>query len=320
MNQSNLALVITCMLVGIFLRSTNRLPQNTAAALNAFVIWISLPALILKEIPSILEHTTWSHELFIPTSMAWLLFITSIGFFRLFKRFSHWSNSTVGALTLTAGLGNTSFVGFPLLESLHGNQILSTGVLCDQLGTFLALSTVGILYAVKHSESTSTANTTTAHGFLKNIISFPPFVAVLLATLFGKSGYSASPSLILILERLAATLVPIALVAVGFQLQLSNSNLRRHWRAVGIGLSFKLFAAPMLFTLLYRLILGSQNFATQITILESAMAPMITAGVVAEEFGFDREVVSLMIGIGVPLSLVTVPMWNIALTALGFTA
>jgi predicted permease len=39
------------------------------------------------------------------------------------------------------------------------------------------------------------------------------------------------------------------------------------------------------------------------------MAPMITAGILAHEYGLDPELGNLMVGIGIPLSLATVPIW-----------
>ena len=320
MFNSNFILIFVCLILGAALRKTDRLPVQTATVLNAVVIWVSLPAVILLEIPKLLEHTRWSTELLIPVSMAWILFGFSFATFLVIKKIRNWSNQTIGALTLTAGLGNTSFVGFPLLESLHGKQAIPTAVLCDQLGTFLALSTVGIVYAIKHAPLGRHSSSHDRQSLLKNILSFPPFTAMLIAILYWSTGLSGQEEVRALLERLASTLVPLALIAVGFQLRLSPSSLRMHWRAVGFGLTFKLLAAPLLLTLLYRFAFGSQSLATQITILESAMAPMITAGVVAEEFGFDREIASLMIGIGIPLSLITVPLWNTLLNAIGFTA
>ncbi|MBK7891142.1 MAG: AEC family transporter [Bdellovibrionales bacterium] len=320
MFNSNLILIFTCLILGATLKRTGRLPAQTATVLNAFVIWVSLPALVLLEIPKLLEHTRWSTELLVPVSMAWLLFAFSVATFLVIKKIKNWSSQTIGALTLTAGLGNTSFVGFPLIESLHGKEAIPTAVLCDQLGSFLALSSVGILYAIRHTPHGRHSDYHARQNLLKNVFTFPPFAAMLFAILFWKTGLSTNEELRTLLERLASTLVPLALIAVGFQLRLAPSSLRMHWRAVGFGLAFKLLAAPLLMTLLYRFAFGSQSLATQITILESAMAPMITAGVVAEEFGFDREVASLMIGIGIPLSLITVPLWNTVLTAIGFTA
>ena len=80
-----------------------------------------------------------------------------------------------------------------------------------------------------------------------------------------------------------------------------------------LGLLAKLILMPILFMLLYQIVFRSHTFATRITILESAMAPMITAAVVAEEFKLDSEIANLMVGLGIPLSLLSVYLWNLFL-------
>ena len=52
------------------------------------------------------------------------------------------------------------------------------------------------------------------------------------------------------------------------------------------------------------------GMASRVTLIESAMPPMIGAGIVAAQARLDSELVSLMIGIGIPLAFVTVPAWN----------
>jgi predicted permease len=56
----------------------------------------------------------------------------------------------------------------------------------------------------------------------------------------------------------------------------------------------------------------------RITILEAAMAPMITGAIVAKENDLDPELCSLMVGIGIPLSLLSVPLlaWLLGLAGL----
>ena len=48
------------------------------------------------------------------------------------------------ALMLAGGLANTSFVGLPMIEAFFGAPSMATGILIDQLGTYLVLSTLGI--------------------------------------------------------------------------------------------------------------------------------------------------------------------------------
>jgi predicted permease len=50
-----------------------------------------------------------------------------------------------------------------------------------------------------------------------------------------------------------------------------------------------------------------------VVVAEAAMAPMITGALLAMEHGLEPRLASAMVGLGVPLSLVTVPLWAWAL-------
>jgi predicted permease len=76
--------------------------------------------------------------------MPWLLFGVGAGVFWPRRTLLRLPAPSVGALTLVGGFGNTSFVGLPMIESLHGRDGMGLGLLIDQLGSYLALSTLGI--------------------------------------------------------------------------------------------------------------------------------------------------------------------------------
>jgi predicted permease len=47
----------------------------------------------------------------------------------------------------------------------------------------------------------------------------------------------------------------------------------------------------------------------QVTIFEAAMAPMIGASFVAMDHELDPPLLTLMVGVGIPLSFLTLPAW-----------
>jgi predicted permease len=49
--------------------------------------------------------------------------------------------------------------------------------------------------------------------------------------------------------------------------------------------------------------------AIRVTIFEAPMAPIIGAAIVAMEHKLDPPLVTLMVGIGIPLSFLTLPVW-----------
>lgn len=303
--NANIFLIIACLSLGIILRKNSRF-SNVSHAFNSFVIWVSLPALILVQIPAFLKTHTWSTDFWIPVSMPWITILLSLIIFSQIGRHLRWKHTKTGAVILTAGLGNTSFVGFPLLESYIGPQAISIGIILDQLGSFLVLSTFGIIIASFMGSGTRPNVTKIAH----RVLTFPPFIALIFAFLWSLVGNPGTSFFSPAFEKLGATLVPIALFSVGLRLKLSTKIFQKHWKVLCLGLGFKLIFIPAFFLFLYVGIFQARNFITYVTIIESAMAPMTTAAIIAEEFGLDSELASLMLGIGIPISLLTVYLWS----------
>ena len=113
-------------------------------------------------------------------------------------------------------------------------------------------------------------------------------------------------------ERLSGTLIPLALVSVGYQLRLSA--VRGKATALVTGLVFKLVLAPALIFMLFAGLLGAEEQTMQVTVFEAAMAPMIGASIVAMDHELDPPLLTLMIGVGIPLSFLTLPAWWYVLT------
>ncbi len=241
--------------------------------------------------------------------MAWLCFAISFIVFGTLGKKLHWGDSKTGALILTAGLGNTSFVGLPILEAIIGPEALPIGILADQPGSFLVLSTLGIMVAAFYSGAKITP------GFIvKRVFTFPPFIALVISFVwffvFGINDPSSVDFLLPVFEKLGSTLVPLALFAVGFQLKIDLEILKRRGKPLLAGLVFKLVVIPAIMLLLYVKILGGIGLVTHVIVLESAMASMITSAVVAGEFNLDSELGNLMVGLSIPISLISVPLWN----------
>jgi predicted permease len=303
--MSNFLVIFSCMLAGILCKHLRNFPANSAQALNSFIIYLSLPALVLSQMPQLLKTLDFHGLWWLPISMAWIAFIISFLFFYLIGKKLKWSHAKIGALILTAGLGNTSFVGFPILEALIGPKAIPIGVLVDQPGSFLVLATLGIVVASVFSGSQISPRV-----MAKRVFFFPPVIALMVAAVWAATGLVGIEILTPAFSKIASTLVPLALFTVGFQLRFDLKILKKRWLALSMGLFLKLILIPAFFAFFYLKLLGGNDLATHVTVVESAMASMITSAVVATEFNLDTEMANLMVGIGIPLSLITVPLWN----------
>lgn len=301
--MSNIILLFACLVIGMTAAWSKRFPENAHVSLNAFIMHVSLPALILLQIHDIHLRP----DLLYSVAMPWMLFAVGCGFFWLLGRALHFSAATTGGLMLVGGLANTSFVGLPMIQAFYGSGDMATGILIDQLGTYLVLSTLGITVAALYSHGT-----TRAGPVLRRIIGFPPLLALALAVILMPVDYPAW--LVDVLHSLGGTLAPLALVSVGLQLRLDQ--FRGNVQALTTGLAFKLLIGPALMALVYVSWLHGHGQTIRVTLFESAMGPQIGGAIVAIQHGLNPTLITLMVGIGITLSFVTLPAWWYVLQAI----
>jgi len=305
--MSSLLILVLCLAAGMALRWNGRLPESAPAAFNAYVINVALPALALVH----LHRADLTFDLLASAAGAWLMLGTAALFFAFFARRAHLDPRTTGALILTGGLANTSFVGLPMIEAWIGRDGLPYGIVIDQLGSYLALSTFGLMVAARYSGQPLHWS-----EMARRIVTFPPLVALVIALVLRPVTFP--PVLDDALARLGATVAPIALLSVGCQLRLGA--LRTHLNAVALGLGYKLVLGPLVIALalvlLFQLDAPTTSLARTVIVFEAAMGPMIGAAVVANHFKLNNEVTSLMVGLGVPLSLIGAPLWLAAAQAI----
>lgn len=297
-NMDTIILLFLCLLLGIVFQTVNSFPKNAHLALNQFVLNVSIPAMALYYIPKI----KIDESLLFPVGIAWIGFLISFLFFYTLGKIFKWSNKLTGCLIIVAGLGNTSFVGFPVLEAMYGKEAIETAIIVDQPGSFVVLSTLGVLVAMLYSKEQPSISI-----IAKKIFFFPPFIMFVMAVILNIFEVDFPESLQSVFQRLASTVSPIALVAVGLQLKIEKRS--KHWKFLSLGLIFKLIITPLFFYLFYKVILGANGLIINVSIMESAMAPMITGAILASTYGLKPKLSSMMVGIGIPLSFITLVLW-----------
>lgn len=290
-----LGLLAASLMLGAIARRSGRFPEQTALVLNAFVLNVALPALVLRAV----HRLTLVPELLVAATTPWLVFGGAWLLFRALGPRLGFPPSTVAALVLTGGLSNTSFVGIPLIEGLRGQEGVRVAVVIDQLGSFPALATVATLFALRAS-----AQAARPGALLRKVLGFPPLVALAVALLTHPWHW---PDWVdVVLGRLGDMLTPLALFSVGFQLRLSG--LKGRGGPLALGLGYKLVLAPLAIALMMLAVPGVSRLTFEVTVLEAAMAPMVTAAILAADHGLDPELSALMVGLGIPLSFATVPL------------
>lgn len=301
--MNNFLLIFLFLSLGLVLQHVKQFPTHIYKTLNKIVIYFCLPAITLYHIPKI----KWSSELLFPIGAGWITYILAFIFFHFLGKRNGWSNKLIGCLILTAGLSNSSFLGYPIIEALFGKKGLETAVLVDQPGTFVVVSTLGVFTAAFYSKGSPNAL-----GIFKKIILFPPFIMFVMACLMNIFDYNLGENIESALLKIGSLVTPLALLSVGLQLTFDRKS--QHWKFLRLGLFFKLLLIPLVIFVLYVFIFNQHSEVIKITIMETAMAPMITGAILASTYGLKPKLSSMMIGFGIPISFVTLAFWYFILS------
>ncbi|MEO1148652.1 MAG: AEC family transporter [Cyanobacteria bacterium J06638_22] len=297
-----------------------RLPPSIPAYFGKFLFWIGIPVSII----GFLLDTDLSGPIWIAPIMAWGGILVGS---RLVWTWMQWqlrrkvsspdalsidpvlpladaSTSlthlpTQGSLLLASMVGNTGYLGFPIVLTLVGAPYFGWAVFYDVLGSMLGAYGLGVLLASRFGQGARTIKRMLA-ALLRNpvLLSFP--VGLLLRRL-------ALPTpLTLALKGGAWTSLVLALLLIG--MRLGQMQRWKHVRLVSVSLGVKMLLMPLVFGGLLTL-LGIQGPPRLVIVLQMAMPPAFATLVLAENFDLDRDVTVTAIAVGSTSLLLTLPLW-----------
>jgi predicted permease len=279
--------------LGYLARRTRRFPDSAAETLNGFVIDVCLPALVLRLVPTL--ELRW--ELVLLAATPWAMALVSFLAVAAGQRAFGWDRATRTALFLCTALGNTAFLGFPMVSALLGERMLPLAVVYDQLGSFLLLSTAGPLAIASATSGARPA----PFAMLRKVVAFPPFIALIVALL-----PLPRPALLDgVLTMISSALVPAAIFAVGLRMRITPPPERS---AFAFGLLLKLAVLPACALGLAHA-LGAAAEVRAVMVVQSGMPAMITAGALAAAAGLAPELAAALVGWGIVLAPATLALW-----------
>lgn len=290
------ALVLAMLALGYLFQRLRVLPGDAAQTLNLVVLYVCLPAAVLRYVPRLHLEAALLGVVAVP----WLLLGATVVIVGALSRWLRFRRDEHAVLLLTVALGNTSFLGYPLTRALVGEHALPYAVVYDQFGTFLVLSTFGLWVLARYGGEEAPS----MRQMALRVVRFPPLWALV-------AGFTVMPAqppawLDNGLQRLADALLPLAMLTIGLSVRLTLP--RDELKPLLTGLALKLAVMPALALLLVPLLRLHGEMA-RTTVLEAAMPPMVTAGALAIAHGLAPRLAAAMVGYGLLLSLLTLPLW-----------
>jgi len=295
-----LAVVIGAFLLGWLIKTIRPIPIQLTAWADKYVLQVALPAVIIAKISTV----TFDADVVLPIAVAWSVMFTSILAVLVTSRILKWSRPITGALLLVGVLGNTSFLGLGMVESLLGADHLASAIAYDQVGTFVGLALWGSFVA-----STYGAGESGWRPVMKRLSRFGPFLALIASLVFRI--IDLPDDVYSILNGVGKTVAPVAMCALGLRFTLSVS--RSVQMPAIFGLISKMVVLPAIVYIVAVLVGSPQDLAWSTSILQAAAPPMVTAGVVAVGAGLSAELVAFMVGVGTLVSFVSLPLLSLVL-------
>nr|WP_199046391.1 AEC family transporter [Dyella sp. ASV24] len=300
--MSALSLLFTCLVLGALVARFAKPPAGIVHGINWWVINVALPALVLALVPKVKLDV----QLWFPVAAMWVVFFGAWLLFATLGKVLGWSRERIGALTLVCGLGNTSFMGYPMMQALHGKEGLALAVVADQLGCFPLLASAGVVAASLYA-----GRTPQPAVIVRRVLTFPAFLSLVVGIIAGALG-GWPTALEGVFAPIGATLTPLALFSVGLQFKFHLGE--RQLPALMLGLGWKLVLAPLAVWLLGAAA-GVGGLTLTVGVLQAAMAPMISAAILADEYKLEPSLANTVLGAGIVLSLITIPLGNLLLGA-----
>lgn len=266
--MDKILLITGIFCLALILRRAGVVREKHLTRLLRYVISFSLPCMTLMTIGSL--DLRKAH--FDIAVIAWVVMIAGAAIAYAVARILRLEGARLRVFILVSTFPNTALLGYPLSYALFGETGLSYAVIYDQMGMFPVILTLGFFIA-GGKES------------LFHCLRFPPFLALLAALTLNIFGISFPAPVATVIGWLGWTTLPLTIFLIGARVQFSSL---RDIKPIAACLGVRMFFIPLLLLTVFHF-LGKHGLPYQVTLLETAMPPALTASIIALQYRLDDE-------------------------------
>jgi predicted permease len=278
--------VVLPIIGGKLLKHFGVFQKEQEKVLINYVMYFALPILAFKKGHQI----KLGLEVIKISSLAWASIVLCMSVAYIIARLFRLSNKDLRTFLLVSSFGNTAFLGYPYAFSYFGQEGLQIAIIYDNLGSFLMVSFLGVIVASGKPD-------------LKEVLLFPPFLGLVLG--FVLRGIPLHPSLEEALDFVAHSTLPVILFALGLSINLSG--IRDHLKLSLLAILIKVSVSVLAVYLVGRF-MELSPIAFKVSLLESAMPPMMFSAVLALRYNLNPNLAFASVGLGMILSFFYVPL------------
>jgi hypothetical protein len=278
--------------------------RQVPLALGKFLFWVGVPISII----GFTRQADLSGNLYLAPLVAWVAIFLGLFCSRLWINWRGlaWSRPTQGSFSLASMLGNTGYIGYPVVLLLPqlGLDMFGWALFYDALGTLLGSYGFGAVLASEFSAGRSSGRTSQWRNRLRQVLRNPiiwAFGLGLLLKLVALPRWLDQG-----LYRVAWFVVMLSLVLIGMRIQQLESW--RHLPPALVAVSIKMLILPL--TVGFGLtLLGVEGATRLVLILQAGMPCAFSNLVLAEAYDLDRELSVTCVALSSGILLLTLPIW-----------
>lgn len=219
---------------------------------------------------------------------------------------SQWAEPVQGSFFLAMMIGNTGYMGFPVVLNLVGTDYFAWALFYDLLGSFFGTYVLGVAIAAKYGNAHRLRRIELLQKVLKNPVLWGMGVGLILRLLAELDLFILPSPVERGLRGLAWVSVNLALVLIGMQISQLKS-LNKIKQAIPC-LSIKMMLIPLVVGT--GLMFFGINFEPRLAlVLQMGMPPAFATVVFAENYGLDRELAVTNVVFGFFVLLLLLPLW-----------
>ncbi|PZO43614.1 MAG: AEC family transporter [Shackletoniella antarctica] len=272
--------------------------------LGKFLFWVGIPLSIV----GFMRRADLSGNLYLAPVVAWVAILLGLLCSRLWIGADRlpWPRPTQGSFSLASMLGNTGYIGYPVVLLLPqlGVSVFGWALFYDALGTLLGSYGLGAILAAEMGGQPRAA---VPRPWLTRLraVSQNPIILAFALGLWLQS--IALPTwLDQGLYQLAWAIVVLSLVLMGLRIQQLSSWQHLHRATVAVVI--KMLVLPLAVGLGLTL-LGVDGPPRLVMTLQAGMPCAFSNLVLAEAYDLDRDLSVTCVGLSSAVLLLTLPLW-----------
>ncbi len=292
----NIIPIFMLVALGYLLRRFNVIKLTWTKILNNFVYYISLPALIINGFSSLAWSNGITLNLLAQNTVIILAFsvlVTLLLFVLPFR------NKQRAAVLLGATMGNTVYLGVPLVNNVLSENAIITAVGVVQLVVSMLCALIAIEFVFLGSRNLT--------AIIQRILYNPLLISAIIGVALSFVGLSSDYDgfIRLPLQMIATTASPLALIALGSFLFSHKPN--KNWYQIILSTCLKLFGLPIFAWFIMQNV-GQSDYYTNVTVMMSCMPVAVTAFVISEKYNLDTQFAAMTMLVSTIASVVSISL------------